>query len=407
MTAVVDRSSSSHGWGLFWAAQAISRLGDPITLIAFAAAVFQATGSALLTSAAVLVATAPQATVGFFSGAIADALGHRRAMIVSDVGRAVCVASIPGALALPIYSLPSTFALALVAGLFGSIFYPARIAIVPSLVPAGRLVSANSLIHTTDRVVEIAGAAAAGFLVAHVGNNAFYVDAATFAVSALLISRVPFSAQPRRQMSIRSLWKDAVAGLRFIRETQELLANTAISLVAQLSLPVLNALLPVLLFRKFASFDFRTGAQQYGIAEAALATGAVAMGVAILRYIGRMRKGRIVIFGWAAYGALLIALANAPSFELVVGALALAGAANVLFFVPNVTISQELTPANMRARVFGARISLVSASWIPVTLAAGALAEVVDVSLIIGTAGAFTLLVALVATRIRAVSDVP
>jgi MFS family permease len=407
MAAPEHPSAWSPAWRLFWAAQAISRLGDPITLIAFAAAVFSATGSALLTSAAVLVATAPQATVGFFSGAIADALGHRRAMVLSDVGRAVCVGLIPTTLALPVYSIPSTFALALIAGLFGSVFHPARIAIIPSLVPAARLVSANSLVHTTDRVVEIAGAASAGILVAQIGNSAFYVDAATFAASAVLLSRVPVSARPPQQLSIRSLWGDAVAGLSFIRDTRELLANTVTSLVAQLSLPVLNALLPVMLFRKFASFDFRIGAQQYGIAEAALATGAVAMGLAIVRHIGRMRKGRVLIAGWAAYGALLVALALAPTFEIVVCILVVTGAANVLFFVPNVTISQELTPTVMRARVFGARISLVSFSWLPITLGAGALAEVIDASLIIGAAGAFTFTVALIATRIRAVADVP
>ncbi len=71
----------SPNFGLFWLAQTISRFGDPITLIALAAASFRLTGSAFYTSLAVVVATVPQATFGFFGGAIADALGHRRAMV--------------------------------------------------------------------------------------------------------------------------------------------------------------------------------------------------------------------------------------------------------------------------------------------------------------------------------------
>ena len=82
------------------------------------------------------------------------------------------------------------------------------------------------------------------------------------------------------------------------------------------------------------------------------------------------------------------------------------GIMNVLFFVPNLTISQELTPPLMRGRVFGARISLLSLSWLPIVLFAGGLADLMDASLLIGAAGAFTILVALVAARISAVRDV-
>jgi len=178
--------------------------------------------------------------------------------------------------------------------------------------------------------------------------------------------------------------------------------------MAQLSLPVANGLLPVLIFRRFSGFDTALGAQRFGLAEAALAAGAIAMGALLLRrFTGGISKGHLVLIGWAMYGALLLGIAVAPTFEVLLLMLALLGAANVLFFVPNVTISQEATPASLRARVFGARMSLMSLSWLPTMLLAGALADHVDVSLLIGVAGAFTIVVALVATQIRAVADVP
>ncbi len=118
-------------------------------------------------------------------------------------------------------------------------------------------------------------------------------------------------------------------------------------------------------------------------------------------------KGRLLILGWLGYGLALIGVATAPTFELLLATLVVVGVMNVLFFVPNVTISQELTPPPLRGRVFGARISLLSLSWLPIVLLAGALADHVDVSLLIGVAGAFTIVVALVATQIRAVAEVP
>ncbi|MDP9245790.1 MAG: MFS transporter, partial [Chloroflexota bacterium] len=82
-------------FGLFWLAQAISRFGDPITLIALATVTYQRTASALFTALAVLIATVPTAVFGFFAGAIGDALGHRRAMFVSDIARVALIGAIP------------------------------------------------------------------------------------------------------------------------------------------------------------------------------------------------------------------------------------------------------------------------------------------------------------------------
>ena len=60
-------------FGLFWLAQAISRFGDPVTLIALATVTYIATSSALFTALAVVIATVPTAVFGFFAGAVAAA----------------------------------------------------------------------------------------------------------------------------------------------------------------------------------------------------------------------------------------------------------------------------------------------------------------------------------------------
>jgi len=397
----------TRSFAFYWLAQGASKFGDPITLIALAALAFRLTGSALITTLAVMVATVPQATVGFFGGAIADALGLRRAMILCDLLRAVFLGLIPPAIAFS-DSVVFAFALALFAALCASVFNPARLAIVPSLVPAHRLASSNSLVYASDRVAEILGAVAGGLLVASIGDAAFYIDAMTFAVSGALLAFVHPSEQVAPvAFSARQLWADTIDGLRFIIRHELLFANTFVSLLAQLSVGVSNGLLAVLIFRRFAAGDSVVGAQQFGVAEAAIAIGAVSMSLAYSMIARQQPKGRLLILGWLGYGLALIGVATAPTFELLLATLVVVGVMNVLFFVPNVTISQELTPPPLRGRVFGARISLLSLSWLPIVLLAGALADHVDVSLLIGVAGAFTIVVALVATQIRAVADVP
>ena len=394
-------------FGLFWLAQAASRFGDPITLIALATVTYKRTNSALYTALAVVIATIPAAVFGFVAGAIADVLGPRRAMFVSDAARVVLVALIPPVLG---SGAPLVWAYVLVffAAVFGAVFNPARAAIVPQLVDPTRLASANALVASTDRTVEILGAVAAGFLVLYLEQDAFYVDAATFAVSGVLISRIGANGHGRGRLSVALVVGDAVEGLRFLFGSTVLRANTLFSLVAQLAVPVINGLTPVLLVRRFAHGDADIGAALFGVSEAALAAGAVAAGISLPEYFGRVRKGQMLMGGFAAYGALLILLSLAPSVLPAMVLFFLIGAANVICVVPNITISQEVTPPELRARVFGARIALLNLSWLPVIAISGVLADRVDAGPLIAVAGAVTLGAALFAARfVPSVSQVP
>jgi MFS family permease len=399
--------NSGRGFRVFWLAQAISRFGDPITLIALATVTYQRTSSALFTALAVVIATVPAAALGFFVGAVGDALGHRTALLLSDIARVVLIASIPVALAAGA-PLIAAYVLVFVAAIFTAIFNPARMAIIPQLVGAESLGAANSAIVSTDRVVEILGALAAGFLVAAIGESAFYVDAATFAVSAVLVGAIRGTDAGSGRFAVGSLIRDAWEGLRFILDSPVLRPNTAFSLLTQLAAPVSNGLTPVFLVRRFANGDAEFGAALFGVAEAAVAAGAVTAGLTLPEYIGRFRKGHLLVAGFAGYGVLLILLALAPSLLPALVLFFFIGVVNVVYFVPNITISQEVTPPNMRARVFGARIALLNLSWLPVIVVSGALADRIDVGWLFIAAGAVTLGTALFAARfVPAVSEVP
>lgn len=391
----------SPNFALFWAAQVTSGFGDKITFFALAYVTWELTRSALFTVFAVVISTVPFAIFGFFGGAIADALGHRRAMVVCDVIRVGAIGLIPGALALGA-PLAIPYLLVFIAALCSAVFNPARMGIVPDLVPRERLGASNSVVYASDRTVEIVGSLVAGVLVALLGTAAFYVDALTFALSAVLLQRIDLEDRPRRSVRPRAVLSEARDGVRFLFGNLILRSNTIFSLLAQLCIPVLNGLTPVLIFREYA-----LGPEQLGAAEAALAAGAMIAGVALSPVFGRVAKGRLVIIGFAAYGLNLVAIAFAPSFGLALLLFGLAGVTNVLFFVPNVTISQEVAPQELRARVFGARMALLNLTWLPVVLVIGLLAESLDARVIIALAGAFTVGVALVGSLFESVRDVP
>lgn len=400
MRATALHALRSPDFTLLWAAQIVSGFGDRITVVALAFVTWQITRSALSTAIAVVISTIPYAVFGFFGGALADSVGRRRAMVACDLIRMLVIGAVPGILVLGL-PLAVVYVFVFVAELCSSVFDPARLAIVPDLVPPERLGTSNALVYASDRTVEIAGTLLAGLLVAGLGERAFYVDAVTFGISALLLLRIATEEPARRALSWRSLLGDAVDGVRIIRDHAVLRANTIFSLLAQLSLPVVNGLTPVLIFREYG-----LGPEHYGATEAAIATGAVVTGLLLPAAVGGLRKGPVILAGFALLGSCLIAIALSPSFPISVVLFALVGVANVIFFVPNVTLSQEVTPPALRARVFGTRTALLNLSWLPIVLVSGLLADLLSVPVLLAAAGTFTLLVAIFGALSPSVRDV-
>ena len=394
----------SQNFIALWVSQVASRFGDPLTLIALAYVSYVQTRSALVTALAVVIATVPNALFGFFGGAIADDVGHRRVMIACDFARVLLVGSVPVTLALGL-PLVVAYVLVFAAGICGAIFNPARLAVVPRIVSARDLPAANSLIYSSDRIVEVLAAVAAGLLVAAIGDRAFYVDALSFLVSGLFLLRIRLD-EDARKLAVASLIRETREGVLFLWLNGVLRANTLLSLACQLSIPVVSSLAPTLIFRRFAGGNTELGASQFGAAEAAIALGAIAGGIYLGPRLSRLPKGRLILVGFAAYGLVLIGLALAPSFELALILFVLGGLANVVFYVPNITLSQEITPPELRARVFGARIALLNLSWLPVIVISGALADSVGVATLIVIAGVVTLVSALIGYFIPAVRDV-
>ena len=103
----------------------------------------------------------------------------------------------------------------------------------------------------------------------------------------------------------------------------------------------------------------------------------------------------------------MILLGFAPSLLPALVLFFCLGAANIVFLVPNITISQEATPPELRARVAGARLALLNITWLPMFAISGALADHVDAGALIAVAGALTLATAVFGAFAPTVRDVP
>src|SRR5437016_13870159 len=79
----------------YWTGQTISNLGSSITLFALPLLVYKLTGSALNLGISTAATFLPYLLFGLILGAWTDRVNRKQMMIVTDLGRAVIIASIP------------------------------------------------------------------------------------------------------------------------------------------------------------------------------------------------------------------------------------------------------------------------------------------------------------------------
>jgi MFS family permease len=385
---------------LLWAGQFVSQLGDRLAALAFPWLVYTSTGSELGTGAVFALYTLPWVVLGPFAGVVVDRVDKRRLMIAMDLLRAAVVFAVPF---LAGHSLASVYILAFVISSLGVFFEPAKLAVLPEIVPPGRLLRANSLLSTTENLTEIMGWAFAGLLLAAVSTSvAFEIDAATFAVSAVALTLMRYRAptQEAAHKGAGAFWREFKEGFSFLRRERGLRANTVMIVVCVAGL---GAVFPLTFF--FAVQVLGGGAGSFGALEAATSVGFLAGSLALVALSTRVDKGRLMIAGLLAMGACLALVAVTGSVWVAAIPFALFGVANAGALIAVDTYLQQSTPEGMRGRVIGTRFTLTQGTYALSVLAGGALAGVMDVRMlfvIAGTIVALSGVVGLLSREVRA-----
>lgn len=385
---------------LLWAGQFVSQLGDRLAALAFPWLVYTTTGSALGTGAVFAIYTLPYVLFGAFAGVAVDRIDKRRLMIGADVVRALLVLAVPF---LATRSLPAVYVLAFVIATAGVFFDPAKLSILPEIVPPERLMRANSLMSTAENLTEILGWAFAGLLLAAVSTSAaFGLDALTFAVSAgaLVVMRYQAPARAAVERTASAYWEDLREGLSFLRRDRGVRANTVMIVVCVAGL---GAAYPLTFL--FAVQVLDGGARAFGLLEAAVGVGFLAGSLALVALAARVRKGRVMVVGLAAMGLFLALVSLTDSMWTTAVPLALFGLANAAVLIAVDTYLQQAIPAGMRGRVLGSRFTLTQGTYALSVLVGGGLAAVVDVRILFAAAGAVVALSALVGLLSREVRE--
>jgi MFS family permease len=393
----------------YWLAQTVSLFGDRLHQVALGVLVYALTDSPLLTGLVFLAATLPNIVLGPIAGTFVDRWEHKWVLIVSDLIRAGLVVMLPFAAQVDIALVyPMVFAITTVS-LF---FRPAKVAILPRIVEKDDMLAASSATWTGDTLADIAGFPVAGLFVGVLGADlalAFFVDSATYILSAVLIAGIAVAplvreTGPKVSGAIRTFANELADGWRFLRGQPALFQNTLISALAQMSVGVTLAL-TVVYARDALDGQLIPYPENYAAIETAIGIGNLVGGLAVGILGARLKKGWMVVGGFIGMGLAIVILGLTSSIALALAAAAVMGITNLIFIIPTQTIFIELTPVELMGRVVAFRGSLVFGSMTLAMAVSGVLAEVVPVGVVIAAFGLLTVLGGVIGALLPAVRD--
>ena len=178
----------TRDFGLLFAGQTISQIGDSLNKVALLWFVYELTGSALKMTVIGLLQTLPPLIMGPLIGVYLDRFQKKPVMITVDLLRTVLILLIPLLYLVEALTLDRLYILVFANAIVSTVFGPALASAVPLITPKDRLVAANALMQSTANIGLLVGPAVSGLGIALIGaQNVLYVDAATFLVSALCL----------------------------------------------------------------------------------------------------------------------------------------------------------------------------------------------------------------------------
>ena len=327
-----DVLRASPSFRLLFGSTLISGLGTWIAVIALVVDVKDRTGSAVWVSALLIADFLPGVAIGLLFGPLVDRLSRKRILIGADLTR--CAVFVLLALAV---SSGQIVALALVAGIASGFARPAAYAGLPNLVSEELLPRANSLLRAADQLTIMAGTVLGGILVAVSGPDlAYWLNAASFAISAVLVVRISASLLQEGKVQSEGHWHDVAEGFSAILRSRPLMAVLVSWSIATVTIGVANV---AEVFLATVSFD--AGSFGYGLMWTASGLGAVVGALFASSWLERRRMTVVYASAIALMGIGDIAAGCSPNVWVAIWFVLLGGAGNASAIVCNSLLVQR------------------------------------------------------------------
>lgn len=334
----------------------VSATGSWAYNVALLAFVFERTHSLGWVGAAGLGRFVPALVFSSYGGVVAERFERVRVMVVSDVA---CLLTQGGMAAVALVDGPvqAVIALAALTSVANVVYNPSVAAMIPQVVGEDDLAAANALNSTVENLVVITGPAiGAGLLALGAPSTVFAINAASFGLSALTVSR----------MRARSRPVDVTEGGEAGALAQMLVGLRAITGSRAARVPVLMCALvsfvygtDSVLFVGVSEHKLGTGAEGFGYLMAGLGVGGVLMATTVDRLAGSRRLAAVITAGAVLYCVPTALLTVVHSPGLAFGLQVVRGGSTLIVDVLAMTALQRAVAPDVAARVFGVFFAVV------------------------------------------------
>jgi MFS family permease len=308
------RLLGDRNFGPFFLGNLIANSGTWFLMLAAGIFVYRRTGSAFLLGVVGFSQFAGVLLLAPWTGTAADRFDRRRLLLATQGAASIVAGTLAALVMLDQASTAVVIGFVLVIGVVQAFTFPALQAILPDLVPLDRLGSAIALKSLTHNLARGLGPATAALVIATAGIEwAFVVNA--FAYLALVAGLLAIHPRAPSKRPRRPRFRESIA---IVRERPRLAGLMLVSSAAAVAIDPVNTLSPA-----FAATVWNRSDTLAGVLLGAFSVGALAAALTVAGRPGPLRRQLVSRLSLLVGG--MVAFALAPTFELALAALAVAG----------------------------------------------------------------------------------
>jgi len=331
----------------------VALMGTRIQTVAISWEMYQRTGEALSLGLVGLTLAIPTMLLALPAGYLADRFERRKLVMLSLAGMTMTSLGL-GYLSYTHGSTNLMYAMLFLDATAIVLGRPARTALLPQIVPREVFPNAVTWNTTLMQLASVIGPALGGIVIVYSVSASYVICALGSLFFIGILTRLhyrpgPRSSQPRNLTTL-------LQGVKFVWDERILLTLMSLDLFAVL-LGGAVYLLPI-----FATDILKSGAAGYGWLQAAPAAGSALMAISLVYLPPMRRAGRVLLVAIAGFGLATIIFGFSTSFPLSWAMLFLTGALDNISMVVRQTLTQLLTPDEMRGRVSAVGSIFVGAS---------------------------------------------
>ena len=362
-----------------WLSEALSLVGDRLVMVALITLVYDRTGSAGAVGLLMVFKAVPALVLGSVAGVFVDRWNRKWIMVIANLLQGLLVFWLPVSKEIAVI-----FVIYLTMSIINQFFLPARAATIPDLVPPEALLTANSLFALSIVFAMAIGPAIGTWVTEQFSlNTAFYVDAGTFLIPAVVVACIVIPQQRSTRAKLH-LGKDLQEGFAFsLSKPAVMVALTTIT--AAFFVVGTVSVTGVVITREILHIE----TSKFGVMISALGVGMLC-GTILSNWLrGRFTNVQMSLAGTGlmAFGVILLPWSS----TLTVACLftALIGLGMLIVQVNGQMLLQTIAP-EMRGRLLGISQMLTGSVTFLVSGIVGMLVEQFNVTIVMGIVGVIT-----------------